>query len=281
MARSSSRSSESASGSLRAESSTTIPALIGVVHVRALPGSPRYEGDLGAVIGDAARDAGLLAEAGFDGVLVENFGDAPFLPGRVPAVTVAAMTACALAVRAAIGEVALGVNVLRNDAEAALAVALASRANMIRINVHTGARVTDQGLVEGRAHETLRQRRALDAGHIRLLCDVDVKHSAALASRPLADEAKDLTERGLADAVLVTGRGTGVPVVVRDLDEVVASVDVPVLVASGARLDLLGELRGAYGVVVGSALRRSGRAGDPVDHELARRFAEAFRASRR
>src|SRR5262249_28717311 len=150
----------------------------GVVHVLPLPGSPRYEGDLNAVIGAAARDAGLLTEAGFDGVLVENFGDAPFAPDRVPPVTIAAMTACALAVRAAAGTVALGVNVLRNDAAAALAVAIAARADFVRINVHTGARVTDQGIVEGHAHETLRERRALDATRVRLFCDVDVKHSA-------------------------------------------------------------------------------------------------------
>src|SRR5262245_996035 len=99
-------------------SAAVIPSLVGVVHVRPLPGSPRYEGDLALVIGAAARDASLLAEAGFDAVLVENFGDAPFVPDRVPPVTVAAMTACALAVRAAIGKVGLGINVLRNDAAA-------------------------------------------------------------------------------------------------------------------------------------------------------------------
>jgi len=272
--------SSSASSSSRA-SGSVLPALIGVVHVRPLPGSPRYEGDFGAIIGDAARDAGLLAEAGFDGIIVENYGDAPYMPHRVGPITVAAMTACALAVRAAVGERALGINVLRNDADAALAIALAAGAEMIRVNVHTGVRVTDQGLIEGRSHETLRHRRAFDAAHVRLLCDVDVKHSAPLGARPLADEAKDVAERGLADAILVTGRGTGARVALRDLDEVLGAVDVPVLVASGATIDTLAELRRAYGIVVGSALRRSGRAGDPVDHDLARRFAETFRASRK
>ena len=162
-----------------------LPSLIGVIHLRPLPESPRYGGDLASVVSSAERDARALAEAGFDGIMVENFGDAPFVPDRVSPVTVAAMTACAVAVRAAAPKVALGVNVLRNDAEAALAVAIAARAEMIRINVHTGARVTDQGLVEGRAHVTLRQRRALGAERVLLLCDVDVKHSAPLAARPL------------------------------------------------------------------------------------------------
>jgi membrane complex biogenesis BtpA family protein len=164
----------------------SIPALVGVIHLRPLPGSPRFEGDLGAVVASAARDARLLADAGFDGIMVEYFGDAPFVPGKVAPITVAAMTACALAVRAEARGAALGINVLRNDAEAALSIAVASGAQLVRVNVHTGARVTDQGVIEGRAHETLRLRRALDASAIRLLCDVDVKHSAPLAARPLA-----------------------------------------------------------------------------------------------
>jgi membrane complex biogenesis BtpA family protein len=261
--------------------SAPLPSLIGVIHLPPLPASPRFAGDLAAVVASAARDAQLLAEAGFEGIVVENFGDAPFVPGRVSPVTVAAMTTAALAVRAAAPEVALGINVLRNDAEAALAIAVATGARFIRVNVHTGARVTDQGLIEGRAHETLRMRRALSAERVALFCDVDVKHSAPLAARPLGEEAHDLALRGLADAVLVTGSGTGRGVDRRDLDEVAAALhgEVPVLCASGVTLDTLSEL-GEAGVIVGSCLRASGRAGDPVDGTLARRFAEAFKKRR-
>jgi membrane complex biogenesis BtpA family protein len=266
---------------MSARTSTTIPRLVGVIHLAPLPESPRYEGDLGAVIASAERDARALVEAGFDGIMIENFGDAPFVPDQVAPITVAAMTACAVAVRAVAPGVALGVNVLRNDAEAALAVAVAARADMIRVNVHTGARVTDQGVVQGRAHVTLRQRRALGAERVAILCDVDVKHSAPLAARALGDEAADLASRGLADAVLVTGTGTGHGVALSDLETVLAAVSVPVLVASGATVASLATLRGAHGVIVGSCLRASGRAGDPVDGSVASRFADAFRASRR
>jgi membrane complex biogenesis BtpA family protein len=258
-----------------------LPSLVGVIHLRPLPESPRYDGDFAGVVAAAERDARALAAAGFDGIVLENFGDAPFVPGRVDPVTVASMTACALAVRAAAPGVPLGINVLRNDAEAALAVAVAVSAEMIRVNVHTGARVTDQGLIEGRAHTTLRRRRALGAEGIALLCDVDVKHSAPLAARPLGEEAHDLASRGLADAVLVTGSGTGRGVDRRDLEVVLAAVHVPVLVASGVTVETLAAVREAHGVIVGSCLRASGRAGDAVDGEIARRFAEAFRASRR
>jgi len=263
-------------------STPSVPTLIGVVHLAPLPGSPRFAGPFAAVVEAAARDARVLAEAGFDGVIIENFGDAPFVPDRVANITVAAMTTCALAARAAASGKALGINVLRNDAEAALAVAVAADADFIRINVHTGARVTDQGLIEGRAHETLRLRCALGAERVRLYCDVDVKHSAPLAPRPIGEEAKELVGRGLADAVLVTGSGTGHGVDTGDLDKVtsVLGASAPVFVASGVTVETLPALARATGVIVGSCLRASGAAGDPIDAALARRFVEAFRAAR-
>lgn len=259
---------------------TVLPSLIGVIHLPPLPGSPRFAGSLHQIVDKAAADARALEAAGFEAVILENFGDAPFYPDRVPPITVAAMTAAALGVRGSAPGLALGINVLRNDAEAALAVAVAAGALMIRVNVHTGARITDQGLVEGRAHETLRRRRELGAESVRLLCDVDVKHSAPLAPRPIAEEAEELAGRGLADALLVTGTGTGRAASRRQLEQVVAAVHVPVLVASGVTPEALPAIRRAHGVIVGSCLRASGRAGDPVDAEAAARFAEAFRRSR-
>lgn len=259
---------------------SAIPALIGVIHLPALPGSPRHREPLAAIAEASARDARALADAGFDAVMVENFGDAPFEPGTVPPVTVAALTRCALAVRAAAPALALGINVLRNDALAALAVAVASDAQLIRVNVHIGARVTDQGIVEGRAHETLRVRRALGAEHIQLFCDVDVKHSAPLGARPLAEEAHDLVERAAADAVLVTGTGTGRGADRAQIEEAAAATRAPVLVASGVTESTLDDVARAHGVIVGSCLRADGRAGGPIDAGRAAAFARAFRARR-
>ena len=261
------------------DASAPVPRLTGVLHLPPLPGSPRFAGDLAAIARQAAAEARALVAAGFDAVMVENFGDAPFFPGRVDAVTVAAITTCAIAVREAAPGLALGINVLRNDAESALAIAACTGATLVRVNVHSGARVTDQGVVEGRAHAVTRLRRALDAGHVRLLCDVDVKHSAALAARPIEEEAEEVTARGLADAVLVTGTGTGRGVATSDLERVFRAVHVPVLVASGSTPESLPALRaaGAHGVIVGTAIRAAARAGDPVDPAAASSYAATFR----
>ena len=259
--------------------STTSARLVGVIHLPALPGSPRAGVPMADMAAAAAHDARALAEAGFDRVMIENFGDAPFFAGRVPPVTVAAMTACATAVRQACPGLALGVNVLRNDAESALAIAAVVGATCIRVNVHTGARVTDQGLIEGRAAETLRARRALGADAVAIWADVDVKHSAPLAPRDVAREADDLVGRGLADAVLVTGEGTGRGVDLEKLRHVRRAVpSAPLLVASGVTVEGLPALVGLCdGVVVGSTLRAGGVAGGPIDPDRASRFAAAFR----
>lgn len=254
--------------------------LVGVVHLPALPGSPNQDLDMAEVVALARRDAAILEEAGFDAIIVENFGDAPFFAGRVPPATVAAMTACALAVKAEAPRARLGINVLRNDGLAAMAVAACTGASFVRINVLTGARVTDQGIVQGEAAEVLRLRRSLGATGVEIWADVDVKHSAPLgAQRPLVQEVEDLTERAMASAVLVTGDGTGKGVDEAKLAAVKASAgSAPVLVASGATLDTLATLaRASDGVIVGTALRPDSRPGIAIDRDRARAFAAAFR----
>jgi membrane complex biogenesis BtpA family protein len=257
--------------------------LVGVIHLPALPGSPRAAVSAREAARACAKDARVLEEAGFDLAIIENFGDVPFFRGRVPAVTVSAMTACALAAREACPALSLGVNALRNDADAALAIALVAGAVCIRVNVHGGARVADQGIIEGDAATTLRTRSALGAGGVAIWADVDVKHSRPLGA-PEADayarEAKDLVERSLADALLVTGERTGSAVDLAKVAEVRRAVPgSPVYVASGATEGLLAEIaRHADGVIVGSALRADGRAGGRVDASRASGFASAFRA---
>ena len=254
--------------------------LVGVIHLPALPGSPRSAIDARACADSAAKDAAILAAAGYDAIIVENFGDAPFYAGRVPPITIASMTACALAVRAAAPKPRLGINVLRNDGESALALAVATGAAFVRINVLTGARVTDQGIIEGDAATIARQRRALGADAVEIWADVDVKHSAPLGPpRPIAQEVEDTTKRALASAVLVTGEGTGKGVDVEKLAAVKkAAGKAPVLVASGATIATLPALAAhATGVIVGSALRPNGIPGGAIDVRLAEEFAQAFR----
>ena len=163
--------------------------LVGMVHLSALPGSPRWGGSMDAVLERALADAAALEAAGFHGLMVENYADVPFYPDTVPPETVAAMAVTVREV-ARNTRLAVGVNLLRNDACGALAVAHAAGARFIRVNVHTGVMAADQGLLAGRAHETLRLRRRLDAP-VAVFADVWVKHAAPFPGMTLEQAAED------------------------------------------------------------------------------------------
>ncbi len=249
-----------------------------MVHLQALPGSPGYGGSLDRVLDAARRDAAALVEGGADAVMVENFNDVPFHRTRVPRITVSAMTAAVLAVRDVAGRTPVGVNVLRNDGRAALAIAFTAGCPFIRVNVLAGARVTDQGVIEGIAADLLRDRRALGAEAVQVWADVDVKHSRPLGSAgpdDLEREVEDLRDRALADAVIVSGSGTGKPTAIDKIARVrEAAGAMPVIVGSGVTLASLAAMRPlASGVIVGTALKEDGR----VSADRVRRFAERLR----
>jgi len=233
------------------------PGAIGMVHLQALPGSPFWQGDLSVVTAAALTDASALFEAGVRVVMIENYHDVPFYPGRVPAETVAAMTAIISTLGHEFPQLALGVNVLRNDAASALGIAVATGARFIRVNVHVGAMVTDQGSIEGEAWHTLRLRRHLEAPEVGILADVRVKHARPLAERPLGEEAQDLRLRGRADAVIVTGAATGSGTDAGDVQTVREALpDCPLLVGSGMNADTAGNFfPTADGCIIGSSLK--------------------------
>ncbi len=256
------------------------PLLLGVVHLLPLPGSPRFGGDRGAIRGAAAADAQALIEGGMDGFIVENFGDAPFHRDRVESGTIAAMACIAAELRSQVGaDATIGVNVLRNDAVGALAVAAAADADLIRVNVHTGAMLTDQGWIEGKAAETLRARLVADAAHVRIAADIGVKHAIRPAGFSAAESAKETVGRGLADAVIVTGVATGAATDRQELADVRAAIpDTPLLVGSGATAATIAALlEVANGVIVGTTLKENGDLARPVDLERVRAFVAAAR----
>jgi membrane complex biogenesis BtpA family protein len=241
--------------------------VIGMLHLPALPGAPQNRLNLGEIRDAMLRDADALAHGGVHGLMMENFGDVPFYPARVPGHVVAQMTMLAAEVRRAHPQLPLGINVLRNDGQSALAIAHAVGASFIRVNVLCGARVADQGLIQGIAHDLLRERAILGATDVKIFADVDVKHSAALAQRPLADEVDDLIERALADAIVVSGAGTGKATDAEKVRAVKqAARDTPVFVGSGITAQTIEQfLPHADGFIVGTALKKDGVASNPVD----------------
>lgn len=265
------------------------PVAIGMLHVPALPGSAGYGGDLAAIKARVLLDAGKLVRAGVDGLMLENFGDVPFFPGRVGHETASYLAMLGCAVKAAHAKVTLGINVLRNDGVTAIGVAHACGADFVRVNVLCGARVTDQGILQANAHDVLRLRKNLGAEAIEILADVDVKHSSPLGvGRPIEIEVEDLVSRAMADGLIVSGTGTGKATDASKVAVVQAAARklerrVPALVGSGvteASVEELGSV--CDGFIVGTSLKEEGTGpGGPVDEAKAARFMRVVRELKR
>lgn len=250
-----------------------------MVHLAPLPGAPRFQGSLVEVVDEAVDRAVTLVDAGFEGLIVENFGDAPFFAGSVPPETVAAMTRCVVSVADAV-DVPFGVNVLRNDARAAIAVAAATGAAFIRVNVLTGSMHTDQGPIVGDAALVARDRARLSPG-TAVWADVFVKHAVPPPGTTLEQSALDTWERGGADALVISGTGTGHAPDEERLSRIAAAVPAaPLVVGSGVDPDNVARFGAkAQHLVVGTCLERDGAPGAPLDAARIERFMDAARAA--
>ncbi len=253
--------------------------IIGVVHLLPLPTSPRWGGDLKAIIDRAEREATALASGGVDGIIVENFFDAPFTKDQVDPAVISAMT---LIVHRLMNLVTLpiGINVLRNDACGALAIATCTGAQFIRVNVLNGVMATDQGIIEGNAHQLLRYRRELGS-EVKILADVLVKHAQPMGKIDLGNAVTDTIERALADAVVLSGWATGNPPNLQDLERARnAAGNTPIFIGSGATWDNIAKMMPiADGVIVSSSLKRHGHINQPIDPSRVSQFVEATHRS--
>ncbi|MER6673375.1 BtpA/SgcQ family protein [Streptomyces sp. NPDC000983] len=252
-------------------------AVIACVHLPATPGSPRYGGKIDHLYESALRDAEIFLRHGVDALIVENFRDAPFHPGAVPPETVATIAGVTREV-VRTSSVPTGVAVLRNDASAALAIATATGADFIRVNVHVGAVLSEQGMVTGNSHETLRLRRALESD-VAILADARVKHSRPFAYPDLATEVRDLSLR--ADGIIVSGELTGLETRPEDLRTARAVSRSPLFVGSGVTPENLPAVDShADGFIVGSYFKTDGEPANPVDESRVATFMDAVRARR-
>ena len=257
-------------------------ALIGMVHLGALPGSPHAAHRVAEIAKVAAGEAALLAEAGFDAILVENMHDRPYQRRTVGPETVAAMTIATAAVRSAT-DLPVGVQVLAGANLEALAICVATGASFIRAEGFAYASVADEGVFdEADAPRLLRRRRELGATGVAILADIRKKHSshAITADLDLAEHAAGAAFMG-ADAVVVTGSATGKPTSLEDLAAAKSGGPLPVVVGSGADAATASKLLGvADAIIVGSSIKRDGHWANPIDPARAKAFVDRARGGR-
>ena len=251
-------------------------ALIGVVHLQALPGTPGSKLDVAEISARAVAEARVYEDVGFHGVMIENTHDRPYLKAVVGPEIVAATAVIASDVRRTI-QVPLGVQVLAGANPASVAVALASGASFVRVEGFVFAHVADEGVIEASAGTLLRYRRAINADKVRVFADIKKKHSAhsITADVDIAETAK-AAEFFAVDGVIVTGVSTGQPTDPEDVANVAKAVTVPTLVGSGITSENIQLFPKADAFIVGSYIKEDGLWSNPISVERCRALVSAF-----
>jgi len=256
--------------------------IIGMIHLMPLPGSPLFKGDFDEILDQALRDARALEEGGVDGVIVENLGDKPY-PRTAGRITVAAM---AVIVREVVKEIGIpvGVNVLRNDGLASVAIAKVTGASFIRVNVFIDTVISESGILDPIAPRLLRYRKLIMADNVKIFADVCCKHSLPLSymrrEALIGHYVKEAFERGLADAVIISGPRTGQPPNEKEL--IIArrsSQGRPILIGSGLKPENISLLKWADGAIVGTYFKKDGRVENPVDVNRVKKFMRVIKSS--
>lgn len=256
-------------------------ALIGVVHLQALPGTPASKLEVAEITSLAVEESRLYAEAGFNGILIENTHDRPYLKAAVGPEIVAAMSVIGAEVRGAVA-LPLGIQVLAGANSSALAVALACGAGFVRVEGFVFAHVADEGLIESCAGSLLRYRRAIGADHIRVFADVKKKHSAhAITADVDIVETSKAAEFFSVDGVIVSGIATGLPADPGEVTAVAEAVTVPTLVGSGISVENVAAFSDADALIVGSSIKQDGLWQNPIDPERCRELVQAFNSNHR
>lgn len=255
--------------------------IIGMIHVGALPGTPASYQSVDEIAAQALGEARLLRDLGFDGLMIENMHDTPYLKGSVGPEIVAAMTVIASRMKAEF-DVPLGIQILAGANLEALAVAHATNFDFIRVEGYAFAHVADEGLIESSAAKLLRYRRLLGAERIQIWADIKKKHSAhAITADVSIGETAEAAEFMRADAVIVTGTATGHPPNPADFAEVRRHCSLPVILGSGVspdNLEVFFQLADA--LIVGSSLKTDGKWSNPIDPRQTSSFIEQVKVLR-
>jgi membrane complex biogenesis BtpA family protein len=258
--------------------------LIGMIHVRALPGTPFSQLSLDEIVDKAAEEAETLFDLGFDALAIENMHDRPYLHTEVGPEIVAAMTAVGIAVRNAAPSAPLGVQILAGANISALCVAQAVDAQFIRAENFVFAHVADEGLMPTASAATLlRERRRLGAQDIAIFADIKKKHSAhAITGDVTLAQTAHGADFFAADGLVVTGAATGAPAQAADLIEAKqAAPDLPLLVGSGVTPENIAQMfEHADGVIVGSFMKADGLWSNAIDPARAAAIVEAANSAR-
>lgn len=256
--------------------------IIGMIHIDALPGTPRNRLSPDEIVAQARAEAETYLKAGINGLMIENMHDLPYLNRQVGPEITAMMTRAALEIKAVVKEMPVGIQILAGANRDALAVAQTANLQFIRAEGFVFAHVADEGLMDADAGPLLRYRKQIGAEAIRIFTDIKKKHSAhAITSDVDIVETAHAAAFCGSEGVILTGASTGVEADIAEIEAVKKASSLPVLVGSGVRIDnLQAYMNAADALIIGSWLKVEGNWANPVDYERAARLMEKADAIR-
>ncbi|MEN8116981.1 MAG: BtpA/SgcQ family protein [Bacteroidota bacterium] len=256
--------------------------IIGMVHVGALPGTPKNNQTVESIIEGAVSDAKILFEEGVDTIMIENMHDRPYMNRKVGPEVVSAMTAVGLELKKVV-DIPLGIQILAGANKEALAVALAAGFEFIRAEGFVFGHLADEGIMNSDAGELLRYRKQIGAEHIKVFTDVKKKHSSHAVSGDISiEETAKAAEFFLSDGIIITGQATGEKASVEDVKAVKNAVQIPVLIGSGIDEENIQDYRElADGFIIGSSFKKDGNWENEVDRERVREFMKKVKSLRK
>lgn len=247
-------------------------AIIGMIHVEALPGTPKFKGSMAEIIAKAKAEAKMYQEAGIDMLAIENMHDVPFDRTVRPEI-VAAMAVIGYEVKNSTG-LRCGIQILAAANTGALGAAQAAGLDFVRVEGFVFAHVADEGLIDGCAADIMRYRRYIGAEQLLILTDIKKKHSShAITADVDIVETAHAAEFFLSDGVIVTGIATGSEADIEEVQQVKAAVKIPVLIGSGVTVDNVERyLTVADALIVGSYFKDKGHWAEAIEVERVRAF---------
>ena len=252
--------------------------VIGVIHVGALPGTPRGSLSVAELVQQARQEARVYRECGVDGVIIENMHDVPYLKGAVGPEIVTAMAIIGNEVKSEC-RLSVGVQILAGANIEAMAVAHAAGLDFIRAEGYAYAHVADEGIIEASAAKLLRYRKMIGAERVQVWADVKKKHSAhAITADVSLGQTAETVEFMAADCVIVTGSVTGEAPKVADVQEAKTHCHLPVLLGSGISETNIDQFYNeADGFIIGSAFKIDGLWSNTVDPNRVMQFVHKLR----
>lgn len=246
-----------------------------MIHVGALPGTPKSKLSIEKIIENALCEAMILNDEGVDAIMIENMHDRPYLNRKAGPEIVASMTAVARELRKSI-QIPLGIQILAGANKEALAVALAAQLNFIRAEGFVFGHLADEGWMSSDAGEILRYRNQIGAENIQIFTDIKKKHSSHAISNDISiAETAKAAEFFLSDGVIVTGKSTGEKASLEEVKMVKNSVNIPVIIGSGIDTNNIHEFwEIADAFIVGSSFKKDGNWENEVQREKVKLFMQ-------